>query len=118
MSAWLVALSLLISTAIIFGAILAYQRSLSSMKHQLPTHITHALNKELQTLHDRLHQLENNNHKLINTLQTLTAILEQSNNPLYIDRPGESQGDHKPKNGPNNKRIYRKIVLIPLLEDN
>ncbi len=85
MSIWLSLLNLLITLGVVIGGFVAYHYGFSHTANEVQDRVIHALESEIQALHDRIAALEKENMRLSQTIATICTALKQSGVRITID---------------------------------
>lgn len=105
MSIWLGLLNLLITLGVVIGGFVAYHYGFSHTANEVQDRVIHALESEIQALHDRIAALEKENTRLSQTIATICTALKQSGIRITIDGDIVSIYDYSERRS-YNTRIY------------
>ncbi len=78
-------LNLIISIALVVGGFVAYKHGFARTANEVQERVIHALESEIQALHDRISALEQENTRLNQTITTICSALKQRGIHVTID---------------------------------
>ena len=99
-------LNLLITVGLVIGGIAAYRHGFTRTANEVQERVIHALQSEIQSLHDRIEALERENTRLNYVLSTMCSALKQRGLHVTIDGDIVSIQDHRGDSYSYNARIF------------
>jgi cell division protein FtsB len=99
-------LNLLVTLCLIVGGIAAYRHGFARTANEVQERVIHALQSEIQSLHDRIEALEHENTRLNYTITTMCSALRQRGLHVTIDGDIVSIEDHSGGSYSYNARIF------------
>ncbi|HEU5228764.1 MAG TPA: hypothetical protein VFU49_13190 [Ktedonobacteraceae bacterium] len=99
-------LNLLISIGLIIGGVVAYYHGFSRTANEVQERVIHAQQSEIQTLHDRIATVEQENARLSYIVTTICSALKQLGIHITIDGDTISIHDHNSSDVFYHSRIY------------
>ncbi len=99
-------LNLLIAICLVIGGIMAYYHGFTRTANEVQERVINALQSEIQTLHDRIATLEQENVRLNYVVTTLCSALKQLGIHVTIDGDMISIHDHDGSGSFYHTRIY------------
>ena len=78
-------INLIITLCLMIGGVVAYRHGFTRTANEVQERVIHALQSEIQTLHDRIAALEKENTRLSYTLTTMCLALKQRGIHVTID---------------------------------
>ena len=99
-------LNLLITVCLVIGGIAAYRHGFTRTANEVQERVIHALQSEIQSLHDRIEALERENTRLNYVLSTMCTALKQRGLHVTIDGDIVSIQDHRGDSYSYNARIF------------
>ncbi len=100
-------INLVITLCLTVGAVAAYRHGFTRTANEVQERVIHALQSEIQTLHDRIGALEKENSRLGYTLTTMCQALKQRGIHVTIDGDIVSIQDHSGTSYTYNTRASR-----------
>ena len=98
-------LNLLITVGLVIGSIAAYRHGFTRTVNEVQERVIHALQSEIQSLHDRIEALERENTRLNYVISTMCSALKQRGLHVTIDGDIVSIHDHRGESYSYNARI-------------
>ncbi|HCI78999.1 MAG TPA: hypothetical protein DHW02_04850 [Ktedonobacter sp.] len=99
-------LNLLITICLVIGGIAAYRHGFTRTANEVQERVIHALQSEIQSLHDRIEALERENTRLNYVISTMCSALKQRGLHVTIDGDIVSIQDHRGDSYSYNARIF------------
>lgn len=99
-------LNLLITIGLVIGGVVAYYHGFSRTANEVQERVINALQSEIQTLHDRIATLEQENARFNYIVTTLCSALKQLGIHVTIDGDTVSIHDHNGSGSCHHTRIY------------
>ena len=99
-------LNLLITVCVTIGGIVAYYHGFTRTAHEVQERVIHALQSEIQTLHDRISTLEHENTRLDCLITALCSALKQHGIHITIDGDMINIHDYSGTSTLYHARIY------------
>lgn len=99
-------LNLLITVCLVIGGIAAYRHGFTRTANEVQERVIHALQSEIQSLHDRIEALERENTRLNYIITTMCSALKQRGLHVTIDGDIVSIQDHRGDSYSYNARIF------------
>lgn len=99
-------LNLLITISLLVGGIAAYRHGFTRTANEVQERVIHALQSEIQSLHDRVDALERENTRLNYIISTMCSALKQRGLHVTIDGDIVSIQDHRGDSYSYNARIF------------
>ena len=100
-------INLIITLCLTIGAVVAYRYGFTKTANEVQERVIHALQSEIQSLHDRIAALEKENTRLSYTLTTMCQALKQRGIHVTIDGDIISIQDHSGASYTYNTRVSR-----------
>ena len=99
-------LNLLITVCLVIGGSAAYRHGFTRTANEVQERVIHALQSEIQSLHDRIEALERENTRLNYVISTMCTALKQRGLHVTIDGDIVSVQDHRGDSYSYNARIF------------